>query len=980
MKRKFTLITMVLCACFMTAQTVEQKAKIIEANNQKELQQLIFDLDSKNVKDQEAVLEYTRTNNIPLFRKNQNGSFDQLMRISDTGIPIYYSIDNVDAANSTRANRLHNNGSLGLNIEGQGMTAHVWDGGPVRTSHQEFTTASPSRAVVGDGVIALNGNSFHATHVSGTIVASGVDPLAKGMAPQADVVTYNWSNDYSEMTRAAANGALISNHSYGVPARSFAGSPQFIGKYGSDARTVDQITYNAPYYLPVFSAGNEGADDTSNGSPLGSNSSFDKLTGDKLAKNIMTVANAQDAVILNDGSLIFVQINPSSSEGPSDDFRIKPDITGNGTGVYSTFDGSNSDYSSISGTSMAAPNVAGSLLLLQQYYSEKNGALMRAATLKGLACHTSDDAGLAGPDAVFGWGVMNTMAAANAITNDKLTSRIVERELAQGETYSFTVESDNVSTLMASLSWTDVAGQINNNGANDGTPSLVNDLDLRISQGSTVFEPWKLDGVNSNTKGDNVVDNFELVPVENASGVYTITVTHKGTLADGPQKFSIVVTGESNEYAVLSSETNVVACSDQSAAIPLSFIATPAFNRTAVLTVDGLPSGVTANFSNSSFTSPGSSVLTIGNLNGVASGFYDLTVEATAGSEVKSLNVRLRVIRNSFDPVVAVFPTDQLTGVNTSNLILQWNLDPNGQNYEVELSSDNTFTSTIVSETTSTNSFSVDANLLNSNVTYFWRVRPVNNCGQGTYGVYSFTSLVCTDFNNLLTAPVFINDANAAGVTRTVMVNETDNIVIGRLTVDFLSNHQYSGDLRIALTSPAGTTVVLAEPNQCPTPNLDVTFDDEASPYFCNVTGQPGYIGVVSPIGSLSAFNGETINGTWSLNVSDRGAGDIGTFDNWGITFCETPAILSNEEIEQVDFAIYPNPSKGIFTVTSSNDLDGDATINVVDLNGRVVFTKDIQNASRLNESIDVQNLTSGLYLLQIQNGSSRTVKKIIIQ
>lgn len=980
MKRKITLITLIFCACFINAQTAEQKAKIIEANNQKELLQLMVDLNDKNTKDQEEVLEYSRINNVPIFKKNQDGSFDQLMRISKNGIPLYYSIDNVDAAESTRADRLHNGGSLGLNIEGQGMTAHVWDGGPVRTSHQEFTTASPARAVIGDGIIALNGNSFHATHVSGTIVASGVDPIAKGMAPQADVVTYNWTNDYSEMTRAAANGALISNHSYGVPARSFSGSPQFIGKYGSDARTVDQITYNAPYYLPVFSAGNEGSDNVSNGAPLSSNSSFDKLTGDKLAKNIMTVANAQDAVILNNGSLIFVQINPSSSEGPSDDFRIKPDITGNGTGVYSTFDGSNSDYSSISGTSMAAPNVAGSLLLLQQYYSEKNGALMRAATLKGLACHTSDDAGLPGPDAVFGWGLMNTLAAANVITSDKLTSRIVERELSQGETYSFTVESDNVSTLMASLSWTDVAGQINNGGANDGTPALVNDLDLRISQGNTVFNPWRLNGVNSNTKGDNTVDNFELVPVENASGIYTITVTHKGTLVDGPQKFSLVVTGESNEYAVLSSETNVVACSDETADIPLSFIAVPSFTGTVVLSVNGLPSGVTANFSNSSFTSPGASVLTLGNLNGVPSGFYDITVEATAGAEVKTLSLRLRVIRDNFDPIVPIFPTDQLTGVNTSNLVLQWSSDPNGQNYEVELATDNTFNTTILSETTSTNALSVDASLLSSDVTYFWRVRTVNDCGQGAYTVNSFKSLVCADFDNLLTAPAFINDANAAGVTRSVVINETDNIVIGRLTLDFLSSHQYSGDLRIALTSPAGTTVVLAEPNQCPTPNLDVTFDDEASPYFCNITGQPGYVGVVAPVESLSAFNGETINGTWSINVSDRGAGDIGTFNNWGITFCETPAVLSNETIEEVDFAIYPNPSKGLFTVTSSNDLDGDAVISIVDLNGRLVFNKEVQNASRLNESLDVQNLTSGLYLLQIQSGSSRTVKKIIIQ
>ena len=60
----------------------------------------------------------------------------------------------------------------------------------------------------------------------------------------------------------------------------------------------------------------------------------------------------------------------------------------------STYDSSDDDYGIISGTSMASPNVAGSLLLLQQYYHQMNGVFMRASTLKGLAfLHTADDVG-----------------------------------------------------------------------------------------------------------------------------------------------------------------------------------------------------------------------------------------------------------------------------------------------------------------------------------------------------------------------------------------------------------------------------------------------------------------------------------------------------------------------------------------------------------------------------------------------------------
>ena len=59
-----------------------------------------------------------------------------------------------------------------------------------------------------------------------------------------------------------------------------------------------------------------------------------------------------------------------------------------------------------------------------------------------------------------------------------------------------------------------------------------------------------LDGcvVNSNTNGDNTVDPYERVDVNGASGTYTITVTHKGTLTNGPQRFSLIVTGVSSDF------------------------------------------------------------------------------------------------------------------------------------------------------------------------------------------------------------------------------------------------------------------------------------------------------------------------------------------------------------------------------------------------------------------------------------------------
>lgn len=192
---------------------------------------------------------------------------------------------------------------------------------------------------------------------------------------------------------------------------------------------------------------------------------------------------------------------------------------------------------------MAAPNVTGSLLLLQQHYKNlNNGDFMRASTLKGLALHTADDAGFSGPDAVFGWGLLNAKKAAETITQKGNQSKIEELTLTSGQTYTITVNSDGSSPLLASISWTDRPG-IANTTVNSTTPVLVNDLDIRVSKGETTYLPYELTSPTSSARRDNNVDPYERIDINNASGEYTITESHKGSLTSGSQNYSLIVTG-----------------------------------------------------------------------------------------------------------------------------------------------------------------------------------------------------------------------------------------------------------------------------------------------------------------------------------------------------------------------------------------------------------------------------------------------------
>lgn len=530
----------------LLAQTTAEKAKIAQQTNLAKLNQLQADFSEKAALDKKKAMQMAQLNGWQTKIQVKDKSYSELQKVVTVGnedYAIYYTTENVDAARSTRTNHLNSGGSLGLNLDGQNMTAHVWDGGHARASHQEYDGPGGNNRVTirdaaSEGGTQLN---FHAAHVTGTVMASGVQANAKGMAPQAKVDGYMWNNDAAEATTAAANGMLISNHSYGF--RSDLVPDQYFGAYIDESRNWDEIMFNAPFYLMVVAAGNDGNQNSYNGSPLDGNSSYDKLTGHSTSKNNLVVANAQDANVSSNGSLVSVSINSSSSEGPTDDYRIKPDITGNGTGVYSTYQNSDTAYNSITGTSMASPNVTGSLLLLQQHYNNLNGNFMRAATLKGIALHTADDAGPSGPDAVYGWGLLNAKAAAEVVTNaGSGESRIEELTLNSGQSYSITVDSDGVSPLLASISWTDRPGTATT-ATNSNTPVLVNDLDIRVSKGSTTYEPYRLTSITTNGTGDNNVDPYERIDVASASGTYTITVTHKGSLTGGSQNFSLVVTG-----------------------------------------------------------------------------------------------------------------------------------------------------------------------------------------------------------------------------------------------------------------------------------------------------------------------------------------------------------------------------------------------------------------------------------------------------
>ncbi|MGV8880001.1 MAG: S8 family serine peptidase [Sphingobacteriaceae bacterium] len=523
----------------------------------------------------------------PTFRIEKDGTVISLQRINSLGIPVYLKTFNDIAAATTLTTAVYTGGSLGVNLSGSSAFIKgrlgIWDGGKIYVAHQEFTGKNVSMM---DNASVL---SDHATHVTGTLIARGLNKAARGMSFGASgLVAFDFNNDASEMSKEAP-ALLVSNHSYGFPAGwdyndtdnrwEWYGLPgdqedYNFGYYDQTAQQFDKIMYNAPYYLIVKAAGNSRTD---NGPAIGQvyygyqsrtdgslvikgprpggnaaisdNNSFDVIGTTGTAKNILTIG-AVNPLPFGPAQPSDVQIADFSAWGPTDDGRIKPDICGMGVNVLSTGFSNPGSYFSLSGTSMSSANVSGSVLLLQEYYALGNqGAFMRAATLKGLVCQTAFDAGNPGPDYVFGWGLLDMQKAAQHIKDKGLKTLLNENVLAQGEVQVINVTASGNGPLVAGISWTDPEGTVSAEGTlNERNPKLVNDLDIRISDGKNDFLPWVLDPAKPGapaTPGNNVLDNQEQIylsdPIPGTN--YTIYISHKNTLSRGPQAYSLIVSG-----------------------------------------------------------------------------------------------------------------------------------------------------------------------------------------------------------------------------------------------------------------------------------------------------------------------------------------------------------------------------------------------------------------------------------------------------
>lgn len=419
-------------------------------------------------------------------------------------------------------------------------------------------------------------NSFHGTHVSGT-VAGNDGPFATsnydGIAKDAKLFFMDTGNNvdaflwvpvdcYTMFDTMYVHGVRITSNSYGPD-----GTAEWGGAYDEGCQMTDAYCWDHKDFNVVFAAGNDG-------------SSAGTVSGTACAKDVFSVGSVSESSPNS--------ISSFSSRGPTADGRYGVTILSPGETVMSAdgnTSGASSSYKSMQGTSMATPFTAGSVALMRDYLSQgfyptgtkiAGNAITNAssALIRAMAVNSANNCGQAIPNNNYGWGRLQLNnclyfndTAPKAIVFDDNQDGLLTGEYIE---YQFNVTNGS-SELKVTLVWTDYPSPyFGDNTVTDTT--LVNDLDLRV------YNPTGT--LVSGTDHLNPMEQYTVAAP--ATGVWKVRVNATDCPVS-PQPYALVVSynvaNQFNGYvkfdkAVYSVNDNVatITVTDNTPAIPDSVV------------------------------------------------------------------------------------------------------------------------------------------------------------------------------------------------------------------------------------------------------------------------------------------------------------------------------------------------------------------------------------------------------------------------
>ncbi|MEL6670225.1 MAG: cadherin-like domain-containing protein, partial [Bacteroidota bacterium] len=389
-------------------------------------------------------------------------------------------------------------------------------------------------------------------------------------------------------------------------------------------------------------------------------------------------------------------------------------------------------------------------------------------------------------------------------------------------------------------------------------------------------------GVSSNAARIRVLaaDNI-FYDMSNAN--FSITApTQAGYALDFPQPFQIV-------------------CLPDDAVFDINTTSVLGFSGDVSLEViSSLPANAVASFSSSTIATGEGSQLTIDFGASDFSGVLEIVVQASAeGAPTVTRSLLVDVTNNDFSDLVPSFPAEGQGGFILST-DFDWTDAAFADEYDIQIATNPSFDEDVIFESATglINSEFTPETFFEVSTVYYWRIRPINSCGPGPWSdTRSFQTALtsCDPFTSTDTPVGMPGQGPGFTVTSSILVDRTGTISDVNIP-NININYDAIRNLTIALVSPEDERVVLYD-QDCPnfTIIFNSGFDDEAPN---QITCPPDDGIVFEPIEALSAFEGDELFGTWTLEVSaSQTLGSAGAINSWEIEFCAASSPSSPELI-----------------------------------------------------------------------------------
>lgn len=353
-----------------------------------------------------------------------------------------------------------------------------------------------------------------------------------------------------------------------------------------------------------------------------------------------------------------------------------------------------------------------------------------------------------------------------------------------------------------------------------------------------------------------------------------------------PQAFTIGTnTGQSDFAFEALSPLSVAACFTVTDTIRYAFMANSSGGASDIirLQIDGLPDEVEATFSPDSIRPGGSFILTVSGLSGLSQDIYNATITGDSREAEDAVNISFTKLADEPGPGPDVMgPT--VSAPNTRPKLIA---RANGvEQYEFQLAATPDFTDLLYSSVQSDTTFALPG-YLDPMTRYFWRVRSrqvTEGCAISLWSPADFVTGPCYAFTSA-TEPRTISNSGPPQLAEIGLDLPIGGDVLDVDVTDLNVSHSFVGDLILELISPAGTSLELVNRSCGSNNNLRLNFDDEGEDAAlpCPPVAPTRYL---QPLESLSAFDGESVSGNWTLRATDMANQDGGSLNSFGLVVC----------------------------------------------------------------------------------------------